>query len=120
MSFVAFFSMVTGVIFLFNPAGPGSSLSPELLDDTPFKTFLIPGFLLSVVVGFTNLYAVYGAIRNSKHAYQWSIIAGATIVVLITMQIILIDGVHRLDFILFGCGIFTVLIAYQRKGRWAV
>lgn len=96
------------------------NLPLSLLEGTPFKNFLIPGILLTTIVGCVNLAAVFSHMQRNPNRYNWSIAGGITITVWIIMQILLIGSAHWLHFLYPGIGILIILIAYQLKGKWAV
>ena len=59
VSFLAVTALLSGIMLISNPDGKIMNLSVSLLEGTPFKDFTIPGVLLAVLVGGTNLLAVF-------------------------------------------------------------
>ena len=59
VSFLAVTALLSGIMLISNPDGKIMNLSVSLLEGTPFKVFTIPGVLLAVLVGGTNLLAVF-------------------------------------------------------------
>jgi hypothetical protein len=103
-----------------NPNGGVLNLPRSLLDGTPFNYFLIPGILLTTIVGFVNLLAAFYNLQRHPNRYNWAIAGGMMISGWVITQMILIQTIHWLHFIYLGVGLLIILIAYQLKGKWAV
>ena len=103
-----------------NPDGSILNLSPGLLQGTPFKNYLVPGILLTVIVGGSNLLAVIYNIQRHPNRCNWAMASGLIISGWIIVQMILINAVHWLHFIYLSIGLLIMLMAYQLKGKWAV
>jgi hypothetical protein len=120
VSFIAVTATLSGLIIISNPDDGGViNLSTKLLKETWFKNFLIPGVVLTVIVGGTNLLAVFYNMQRHPDRYSWALAGGIMISGWIIVQMILIGTFHWLQFIYLGIGILIILIAYQLKGKWA-
>jgi hypothetical protein len=111
---------VSGLLMISGPDGAMLGLPLSLLDQTPFRSFLIPGIILAFLVGGVNLIAVFFNIQRNANRYNWAIAGGILITGWIIVQIILIQTVHWLHFLYLGMGALIILLAYQLKGKWAV
>jgi hypothetical protein len=120
VSFIAVAATLSGLMMISNPDGKAMNLPLSLLGTTPFKDYLIPGILLTVLVGCINLLAVFYNLQRSRGRYNWAIAGGMMIIGWIVAQIILISSLHWLHVIYLIIGLAIVLIAYQLKGKWAV
>ena len=120
VSFVAVTATLSGLFMISNPDGSIMNLPLSLLDGTPFKDFLIPGILLTTIVGGVNLLAVFYNIQRHVNRYNWAMAGGIMISGWIVVQMILIQAAHWLHFLYLGIGILIILLAYQLKGKWAV
>jgi len=120
VSFVTVTAVPSGLILIAVPDGSTLKLSAELLDQTPFKDFRIPGILLAILVGGTNLIALFFQIKKSKSQTNWSIAGGILLCGWIIIQMILTGNFHWLQALYLFFGIFIILIAYQLKGKWIV
>jgi len=120
VSFIAVTSTLSGLLMISSPDGKIIGLPLSLLDATPFKDFLIPGILLTAIVGGTNLIAVFFNIQRDTNRYNWAMAGGFVISGWIIAQMILIHAAHWLHFLYLAIGILTILLAYQLKGKWAV
>ncbi len=120
VSFIAVTALVSGIMLVTNPDGKIMNLSVGLLEGTPFKDFVIPGLLLAVLVGGTNLLAVFFNLKRQFSRYNWALAGGVITTGWIIFQIILIGASHWLQAFYLVIGILVILIAYQLKGKWAV
>jgi hypothetical protein len=120
VSFIAVTSTLSGILMISKPNGEILNLPINLLEGTPFKDFLVPGLLLTIIVGGVNLLAVFYNIQRHPNRYNWAITGGIVIIGWIISQMLLIRTLHWLHFIYVGIGFLIILIAYQLKGKWAV
>jgi hypothetical protein len=77
-SFVAVTAVAGGVALATGMERKRFSL--KLLKGTPFKSFMVPGALLGVVVGGTSLVATVATLRGRRSGPLASAAAGATLV----------------------------------------
>jgi hypothetical protein len=120
ISFIAFTATISGLLMISYPDGEIMGLSLNLLKETPFNNFLVPGILLTVLVGGVNLLAVFYNMQRHANRYNWAIAGAIMISGWIVVQMILIQAAHWLHFLYLGIGILIILLAYQLKGKWAV
>lgn len=120
VSFIAVTSTLSGLLMISKPDGSILNLPLSLLEGTVFKNFLLPGILLTALVGGVNLLAVFYNLQRHPNRYNWAMAGGIMISGWIIVQMILIHAVHWLHFIYLGLGLLIILIAYQLKGKWAV
>lgn len=118
--FIALSSIISGLMMMSNPNGEIFNLPLSLLNGTPFNDYLLPGILLTLIVGIVNLHAVFYNVQNHPYRYDWAMAGGFIITVWIMVQVILTGMIHWLHFIYFLVGVLIILIAYQLKGKWAV
>jgi hypothetical protein len=119
VSFTAVTAFICGLIMVSNPDGKAMGLSLNVLGETPFKDFLIPGIFLTSV-GVLNFIATFLNIQRNKNRYTWALAGGIILCGWIMVQLILIQTLHWLQFVYLGVGLLTILTAYQLKGKWAV
>ncbi len=115
--FVAVTSLISGVIIMLYPDGSVMQMSTELLKTSPFKTFLIPGIVLTLFVGGSSVIAFVLNIRKHIRRYEWAIVAGLMTCGWVLVQMLLINALFWLQFVYLGIGIVMMLIAYQLKGK---
>lgn len=120
VSFIAVTALLSGILLISKPDGSIMNLPLSLLYGTPFKDFRIPGIILAVIVGGTNLLAVFFNLLRHRTRYDWAMAGGAVITGWVIAQFILTGAFHWLLIFYFVLGIFIVLLAYQLKGKWAL
>lgn len=118
--FVALTAIFSGALLVSYPDGSVFKLPVELLKGTPFKNFLVPGIILTVVVGGTNLVAVILNMQTHPLRYDWAIAGAIVVIGWIVIQILLLSMLHWLHIVYLIIGIMMILLAYQLKGKWAV
>lgn len=120
VSYVAVTSTLSGLLMISDPEGSILNLSLSLLDGTPFKNYLLPGILLTILVGGINFLAIFFLMEPNSNRYNWSMSGGSMITGWTIAQIILVQAVHWLNFLYLGIGVLIILLSYQLKGKWAV
>ena len=81
---------------------------------------MVPGILLTIIVGGVNLFAIFYNIQRHDKRYSWAMAGGFLLIGWLIAQMILIRTLHWLHFIYLGIGLLIILIAFQLKGKWAV
>jgi hypothetical protein len=118
--FVFFTAVISGLLMIARPNGSLLQLPPQLLHSTPFSNFLIPGVVLTVVVGGVSGIAAFYNVQGYKSRYNWAMVCGVTVFGFIAAAVILIQNFNWLHLVYAGAGLLMILTAYQLKGKWAV
>ncbi|HEY5947324.1 MAG TPA: flavodoxin domain-containing protein [Kofleriaceae bacterium] len=92
--FVGITAIGGGATLTARPDGSLLEAAPSMLSHSPFASFLIPGILLLVVVGFGNTIAGVLVARNNRLAAPFTLFAGAALLVWITVEMIMLRS-HR-------------------------
>jgi hypothetical protein len=119
-AFVALTAIVSGALLMSYPEGSLFGMSTVLLKATPFNNFFVPGLILCIVVGGTNLAAVLLSIQTHPMRYNWSIGGAVVLIGWVIIQMLLIAVLHWLQFVYLGIGLMMLLLSWQLKGKWAV
>jgi hypothetical protein len=117
---IAVAAIASGISMINSPDGVTINLQTYLLDNTPFKNFLIPGILLTFFVGGVNLVAFFINIFKKQNRFSWAIAGGIVITGWVITEMVLTGFVHGLHFIYLAMGVVVILISYQLKGKWIV
>ncbi len=120
VSFIAITATISGLLMIAGPDGAVFNLPTSILRDTPFNNFLVPGIILTTLVGGVNLVAVITNLLSGPTRYNWAMAGGAMICGWIIVQLILLQAALWLHFLYLGTGLLIILIGYQLKGKWAV
>jgi hypothetical protein len=88
----------------------GLNIPQSLLENTPFRSFIIPGLILTIIVGGTQLIAGIFQLRNNKYASEVSAVAGFGIMIWIYTQLSMILQFHWLQSLYFYLGIVILIL----------
>ena len=111
--FVGIGAIPAGLSMIFEPSGNGIGMTTEILINTPFDTFLIPGIFLFVVNGLCNIYCSILSFRKNNYLGIFSIILGSFLVLWIIIQVYLIGLIHFLQPLFFIIGIVEIILGYR-------
>jgi len=119
-AFIALSAITGGSLLIASPDGSGIQLSAELLHNSPFTNFLIPGVILAVVVGGVNLVASLANMTRNKYLFEWSLTGGLLICGWVITQFFLVRMFHWLQLLYLITGILVILLSREGKGKWIV
>lgn len=95
--FVGMGGIAGGLPMILTPDGAAQGLSTEMLSNTPFADFLIPGLFLLAVNGIGSLIASYFSLKMMKEAGMLGIIFGVLLMAWIVIQVIMLGFVSWLQ-----------------------
>ena len=72
-----------------DPSGNSMQLPIDLLSQTPFDTYLVPGVILLVALGFLSIVACILTIRQTQHYTLLLILQGGILFIWLTTEVIL-------------------------------
>jgi len=110
--YVGIGGFICGFIFILFPSGRILKIPLELLEESPFSDFLIPGIILFLVNGVGQIWS--GILSLKRHA--WSGYAGAVfgmgLIIWIFVQVSMIGGGHWLQYTYFFLGVMETMLAF--------
>lgn len=109
-------SAVAGMLLLTLADGAGIPL--EYLDGTPFPSYLIPGLILGIVVGGTQIAAVVALHRHSKPAPGAHAAAGLVMIIWIFCEVAMLPVWSPAQGLYFVTGVAQVVAAVLALGAW--
>ncbi|MGA1837676.1 hypothetical protein VD659_12175 [Herbiconiux sp. 11R-BC] len=107
-------SAIGGGIGLIATNGMGAPVS--WLDGTAFDSYLVPGLVLLVVVGGTQLLALVLQWRHQRFALVASVVAGFGIVIWIHVEVALLPGYSFLQTLYFATGLLQLALVLVQLG----
>lgn len=118
-------SAVGGGTMLVFELGPSSAAAPlSLLNYTPFTTFLVPGLLLALVIGGSNLLAAALLFKRSAQsgaatpfATDAALLAGGALTLWIFAEAAMFRAVHGLHIACGALGLVILHLAVRRATR---
>lgn len=82
---------------------------PDILETTPFDSFVIPGLILAFIVGGTQFIAsVLLWIRN-RYMYEATAVAGFGLLIWMTTEIFMIPSHHFIQIVYLGFAMITLI-----------
>jgi len=116
-SIVGVLATIIGFMMMAVPDGNMINVNVSILKNTSFQDFRLPGVILFLTVGLSNLLAVFYLFVNHKSKFNWSIIGGMLLIIWIVTQFILIETSRWIDVIAITIGALIVFISMQLKGK---
>lgn len=109
-AFVGIGGMAGGLAAITNPQEPlGAPL--ELLKNSPFSNFLIPGIILFTVVGLGNVISALAISFKSRFQGYISSVFSWGLVLWIIIQCIMLNTIAFLHVLFFIIGLFMVVLS---------
>lgn len=99
-----------GYALVHDPSGAVMQLSPDLLHNTPFATYLVPGIILLVVIGVGDIVVATLAAMNANHYPKLIAASGCILVGWIATQILMIRMLFFLHYVIGGIGITLIAL----------
>ncbi len=116
--FMGAMAIACGVILAVGVAGDVLGMKSEVLDGTPFSNFVIPGLLLAIAVGGSQLVAAYGLWQRESWGMMASFAAGAILMGWIAGEVLILGWIspHGLQPFCFAYG--AVVAGLAARHAW--
>lgn len=98
-----------GISALLNPEEPMPGVGVELLKQSPFENFFIPGLILFFLFGMGNLVAALSYFSKRPIQTYFGIVLGSGLVIFIAVQCWMLQMVNFLHVLFFVIGLFQVI-----------
>ncbi len=109
---IALGALPAGFAMIKDPSGTAIQMTTELLVNSPFSNFLIPGLFLFIVNGLGNILGAILSFRKMKRAGDLAFLLGILMMLWIGFQIFWIGYCSILQPIYFVVGIVETLMSY--------
>jgi hypothetical protein len=106
-------ALAGGLGLALDPSGGGLGMPLELLDETPFATFLIPGILLFTVNGLGSLMGAIASFARHRYAGHAAMALGAFLTAWIAAQVYWFAGFHWLHWLYLGLGTIELALGWS-------
>ena len=114
--FIGVGAVAGGLGLVLDPSGESLGTPIELLDRTPFATFLIPGIVLFIANGLGSVAGALASFASQRYAGEMAVALGAFLVAWIAVQVYWMEP-HWLHALYFGLGILEAALGWSmRKG----
>ena len=116
-TFVALSAFVAGAMFVVEPSGRLMGMTEATLARSPFRSYLVPGIVLFVVVGGTQALAAWAEMRRWPRAGWLSVVAGVVLAGWIVVQVAMIGLGHPMQPSLFVVGVVIAGLGRRRRPK---
>jgi hypothetical protein len=110
---VAIAAIGGGVALLVRPDGSLLHMPIGLLARSPFRDFLVPGFLLAGIVGGSAASAAVLVVRRSQTARQAMVVAGGLQMIWAVAQTAFIGVIHPLQLALVSAAFVSLIVGVR-------
>ena len=115
---VALFAFLGGWVAISQPMAP-FGISTDMLANSPFDTFFIPGLLLFIVIGMGQLAAAAFILFRSRFEAYSSFITSGMLLVWLIVQVLMIRTVEVLHIVTFVIAcvqlVLSLALIYKRR-----
>jgi hypothetical protein len=99
-------------------AANGAGVPLKYLGNSPFLSYAVPGFILGVVVGGTQLAAAIALLRRQRMALLLAAIAGFGMLIWIFVELAIIRQYSWLQSAYFALGALELILVLVLLGLW--
>jgi hypothetical protein len=112
--FIGIGAVPAGIAMISDPSGHGLGMSLEMLVNSPFADFLIPGVFLLVVNGIGSLLGGIASFKRHRYAGEIAAALGTFLMVWIAAQVWWM-GVHWLHMLYFVLGLVELTLGLMSR-----
>lgn len=109
-AFVGIGAIAGGLAAILNPQKP-LGMSADLLKNSPFNNYLIPGIILFAIIGLGNVICVLTIRSKSRFQGYISSVFSWALVIWIVVQCLIINTVHFLHVLYFIIGVVEIVLS---------
>jgi hypothetical protein len=110
-------AVVSGAMLIVAPSGILLQAPLEMLKNSPFHDFLIPGIILFLVIGLGQLAAGILSLRLHRLCGFVGAVFGIGLMIWIFVQVSMIGGGHVLQYSYFAAGSVETALAFLIHGE---
>lgn len=111
-AFVGIGALFGGSGAILNPDAP-MGITVDVLKNSPFSNFLIPGIILLIVIGFGNIFAAAVLHLDYQYSIYISHLMGLALVGWIVVQCVMMRAINPLHIIYFIIGGIEILLSLR-------
>lgn len=121
LGFLGVSAMVGAIPLILDPTGRMLSMPLNLLEYSPFHSYLIPGIILLTANGFLSLWVLYISVRRRQGYGWWVAFQGCVIAGWIVVEMIMLRMVIWAHYVYLAVGITLISLglALRRENRTA-
>lgn len=108
-------AIIAGALLAIAPDGRYLQMPLDMLKNSPFRNFLVPGLILFLVNGVGNTVSAILCFRLSKIAAFSGMVFGFGLIIWIFVQVNMIGGGSWLQYLYFGLGILVLVVGIAMR-----
>jgi hypothetical protein len=109
-AFIGIGAVIYGPLLIIDPSGGKAAMSVDLLSGSPFENYLIPGILLFLINGISNIAGSILSFKKSEYAGYAGILLGFALIIWIVVQLMLIGYANWLQPFYLILGIVELIL----------
>jgi len=109
--FVAIGALPAGYSMIVEPDGSGLGMTLDILTNSPFSNFFIPGIFLFTVNGVFNLISAFLSFFKYKYSHLLGLGLGIALLIWVSVQVYSIGLTHILQPIYFAIGTIEIALS---------
>lgn len=131
LGFLSLGAFYGGIVLIINPDGSILGIPLDLLQNSPFRNFLVPGIILLVTFGIFPAFTIYTLVKKPENkilnhlnllydyhfAWTFAVYIGIAQIIWINIQTLILNAVDIIHTIYAGLGILIVCIALLPQTR---
>ena len=117
ISLITVTAVCSGILMIYAPDGSLLKLSPDLLQSSPFRNYVVPGIILCLIVGGVNFFAVINTNPKNRQSYRYSLLGGIVLAASIIVQMFFLPSYHWLQIVFITVAVLVILLSYQLMGK---
>jgi hypothetical protein len=114
-SLIGIGAVVCGALLIIGPDGHYLQMPSDMLKNSPFRNFLIPGVVLFLVNGVGNIVSAVLCFRLHRIAGFSGLFFGFGLIIWLFVQISMIGGGSWLQYLYFILGIIQLLLGFAMR-----
>ena len=99
-----------GIVLMMDPTGSIIQMPVELLKQSPFTNFLIPGLILLIIIGIGSIVTTVFVISKNKYFPKIITASGSALIIWIITQIFMLQSLSYLHFVYGGIGLILLIL----------
>ena len=111
-AFIGVGAAPAGILMIMNPSGTDLGMTIEMLVNSPFADFLIPGIFLLGINGFGSLIGAIASFLHNRNAGKIAIGLGIFLILWIFIQVYWL-GLHWLHILYLTLGIIELVLGLK-------
>ena len=110
--FIGLGAVAGGLALLLEPSGANLGIPLELLENSPFSTYLVPGIVLLTVNGLGSLVGAAESFTRYRYAGETAMGLSVFLVAWIILQVYWIETIHWLHALYLGLGLLEFVLGW--------